>query len=277
MAGSSSAGSTDGDGQPFTTRGWPQSIGTGPVRDLLVLRAPLRAGEEAQDLLLVDNGGPEHRSETRDRRLRAGLAEGSSRTRSRAPPPWGTWTGTVFSRSRRRRGPGDAGALGLCGFRGTALAPFPLASRHDAASRLYNGPAILGPRWERQHRAGPAARRRDDRRHRRRRPAGARMALRDRSVRRRRADPPAGPGRQRALVCGRCDQRLPDGVDRAIPPGSCRGDPRRDAGMLPRTPRRPRTQRRLSGLPRAYARKLRPHSSIRGPWCSIPIPSWGTC
>jgi hypothetical protein len=50
-------GLTDENSDPFTTRGWPVSVGDGPVRDLLLLRAPLRSAEEAQDLLLVTTEG----------------------------------------------------------------------------------------------------------------------------------------------------------------------------------------------------------------------------
>lgn len=39
--------------QPNVLDGWPQSVGSGPVRDLLMLRAPVRQGESPTDLLLI--------------------------------------------------------------------------------------------------------------------------------------------------------------------------------------------------------------------------------
>jgi M6 family metalloprotease-like protein len=62
-------GLTVPEGQPFTTRGWPRSIGSGPVRDLLLMQAPLRAGEEAQNLLLAT---------TEDRRIDLNSVTGAS-------------------------------------------------------------------------------------------------------------------------------------------------------------------------------------------------------
>lgn len=46
-------GITESTGDPYVIRGWPQSLDAGPVRDLLLVHAPLRSGEDAQDLLLA--------------------------------------------------------------------------------------------------------------------------------------------------------------------------------------------------------------------------------